>query len=185
MKNEKVIFLDRDGVINENRDNDYIKEWDEFKFLPKAKEAIRTLTDASWGIIIITNQAGVGKGIMSDQAVRDINARMIEEIEAYGGKIKTVYYCPHRPEEDCECRKPKPGMLFNAAREFNIEFSESYLIGDNITDIKCGSQVGCTTILVKTGLGSEHIERRSQWPVEPDYIASDLSEAVEFILIQR
>lgn len=178
----RTVFLDRDGVINENLDNDYVKNWGEFKFLPKAKEAIKVLTDAGWHTIIISNQAGIGRGIMSTRAVDEINARMVYEIESGGGKVKAVYYCPHRPDEDCGCRKPKPGMLFSAAREFCIELSESHLIGDKITDIQTGAQVGCRTILVKTGLGEEHIKRRSQWPVNPDYIASDLSEAAELLL---
>ena len=178
----KTIFLDRDGVINENLNNDYVKRWDEFKFLPKAKEAIKILTDADWSIIIISNQAGIGRGIVSAQAVEKINTRMIDEIERCGGKVKAVYYCPHRPDENCECRKPKPGMLLRAAREFGIELSKSYLIGDSITDIQAGAQAGCTTVLVKTGWGKEYLEKRGEWPVNPDYIASDLCEAAELLL---
>jgi len=179
----RTVFLDRDGVINKNSENDYVKTWDEFRFIPKAKEAIRALTDAHWDTIIISNQAGVGKGVMSAQAVEEINTRMIDEIERGGGEVKAVYYCPHRQDEGCECRKPKPGMLLRAACEHLIEVSESYLIGDKITDIQAGAQVGCTTILVKTGCGEKHFEKHSQWPVIPDYIASDLSEAVELLLI--
>ena len=178
----KTVFLDRDGVINENRDNDYVKRWDEFKFLPKVKDAIKALTEARWSIIIVSNQACIGKGIVSAQVVEEINARMIDEIERCGGKVKAVYYCPHRADENCECRKPKPGMLLRAACEFGIELSDSYLIGDNITDIEAGAQAGCTTILVKTGLGKEHLETRSQWQVNPDYIAAHLCEAAEIFL---
>jgi len=178
----KTIFLDRDGVINENLNNDYVKRWDEFRFLPKAKEAIKILTDADWSIIIISNQAGIGRGIVSAQAVEEINTRMIDEIERCGGKVKAVYYCPHRPDENCECRKPKPGMLLRAAREFGIELSKSYLIGDSITDIQAGAQAGCTTVLVKTGWGKEHLEKRGEWSVNPNYIASDLCEAAELLL---
>lgn len=178
----KTIFLDRDGVINKNRDNDYVKQWDEFEFLPRAKEAIKALTDANWNIVVISNQAGVGKGIMSAQAVEDINHRMINEIECCGGKVKAVYYCPHKPDENCECRKPKPGMLLRAAQELDIETSDSYLIGDNIADIQAGALVGCTTILVETGRGKEYLGKRNQWTINPDYIASDLFEAVEHIL---
>ena len=96
--------------------------------------------------------------------------------------MAAVYYCPHRPDENCECRKPKPGMLLRAAREFEIELSCSYLIGDKITDIQAGEQVGCTTILVKTGCGEKCLERQDQWSVTPDYIVSDLAEAVVFFL---
>jgi len=178
----KTVFLDRDGVINENLDNDYVKLWDQFRFLPKAKEAIKALTDAGWSIIIISNQAGVGKQLMSLQALEDVNARMIDEIESSGGRIKAVYYCPHTSDSRCECRKPEPGMILRAAWAFGIELPKSYLIGDKITDIQAGARAGCMTILVKTGKGKEHLEQRSQWPVAPDYIASDLSEAVELLL---
>ena len=182
VRSNKTVFLDRDGVINKNLDNDYVKKWNEFEFLPRAKEAIKALTDANWDIIVISNQAGVGKGIMSAQVVEEINARMIKQIEDHGGKVKAVYYCPHRPDEDCECRKPKPGMLRRAADKFGIELSSSYLIGDNITDIQAGAQMGCTTILVKTGRGEESIERCSQWRVKPCYMVSDLFEAAKLVL---
>lgn len=178
----KTVFLDRDGVINENLDNDYVRRWDEFRFIPKSIEAIKILTDAGWDIMVISNQAGVGKGLMSLQALEEINARMIGEIESCGGKIKAVYYCPHKSDAGCECRKPKPGMLLRAAREHGIELPKAYLIGDKITDIQAGAQVGCVTILVKTGKGEENLESRDQWPVSPDFIAADLFEAVQLLL---
>ncbi len=178
----KVIFLDRDGVINENIDDGYVTGWDEFRFIPKSKAAIAALTDADWSVIVISNQAGIGKRVMSMQAVEEINARMVTEIERCGGKIEAVYYCPHRPDEDCECRKPKPGMLLKAACDFGVELPQSYLVGDKISDVQAGAEAGCKTVLVKTGWGQEHIRERDQWPVTPDHIVSDLSEAVELVL---
>lgn len=177
-----VAFLDRDGVINENLENDYVKSWDEFQFIQGVKQAIKALTDANCKVIIISNQAGIGKGIMSAEAVEKINARMVKEIEHCGGKVAATYYCPHRPDENCECRKPKPGMLLKAERELGVKLLQAYLIGDKISDIQAGAQVGCKTILVKTGWGREQIKKRSEWPIEPDYIAPDLSEAVKLIL---
>ena len=177
----KTVFLDRDGVINENLDNDYVKRWEEYRFLSKSKKAIKTLTDAGWNIIIISNQSGIGRRLMSIQDLEDINARMLEEIESAGGKIQAVYYCPHAPSEGCDCRKPEPGMLFRAAREFGIELPKSYIVGDNITDIQAGARAGCTTILVKTGRGKEILKQRDQWSVSPDYIAEDLYEAVKLL----
>lgn len=181
-RSRRAIFLDRDGVINENLDGGYISKWCEFRFLAKAKEATKVLTDANWDIIIISNQAGVDKGIMSAQAVEDINIRMVNEIECAGGRVKAVYYCPHRPDENCECRKPKPGMLLRAAREYGVGLSESYLIGDSITDIQAGAQVGCATILVRTGQGKRYLQRIGEQPVNPDYVVSDLYEAVKLVL---
>ena len=180
----KTVFLDRDGVINENLDDGYVSKWDECRFIPRSKEAIAVLTEAGWDVIVISNQAGVGKGIMTAQAVEQINTRMMEEVSRHGGKIKAVYYCPHRPDENCGCRKPKSGLLLQAAQEWEIALSASYLVGDKISDIQAGAQVGCTTILVKTGWGRKHLAESDQWLVKPDYVMSDLFQAVELILQQ-
>jgi len=180
--NRKTVFLDRDGVINENRDKDYVKGWDEFRFLPKTKDAIKALTDANWDIIVVSNQAGIGRGVMSAQSVEEINARMVEEIEKDGGRIKAVYYCPHTPDANCDCRKPKPGMLLRAAREFGVDLLNSYLIGDSLSDIQAAAKVGCKTILVKTGRGIDSLERREQWIVDPDYVVPNLLEAASLVL---
>ena len=96
--------------------------------------------------------------------------------------MKAVYYCPHRADENCDCRKPKPGMLLRAADEFGVDLSESYLIGDHITDIQAGAKVGCTTILVKTGRSREYLEEPGFGSAKPDHIASDLPEAIELVL---
>ncbi len=180
--NNKTVFLDRDGVINENRNNDYVKKWDEFKFLPGVREAIKTLTDADWNIVVVSNQAGIGWGAMPVQSVEQINARMIEEVEECGGRIKAIYYCPHRPDEGCDCRKPKSGLFLQAAREHGIDLPGSYLIGDSLSDIQAAARVGCTTILVKTGRGKESLEKCQQWSIEPDYVAHDLAEAAGLVL---
>jgi len=105
-----TIFLDRDGVINENRE-DYVKSWSEFRFLPGSREAIAKLTKAGHRIVVCTNQAGIARGIVSMKTVDDINFRMMTSISEVGGRIEKVYYCPHGKNEDCACRKPRPGML--------------------------------------------------------------------------
>ncbi len=152
----KTIFLDRDGVINRNPPNKgYVRKWAEFTFIPNARKAIRELTESGYRIIVVTNQAGIGRGLYSEQSLTDIHSRMIAEISKTGGTIDAVYYCPHHPEAGCECRKPKPGMLIRAAREHNIELSNAYLIGDVPTDIEAGQRAGTTTLLVLTGLGQE------------------------------
>jgi histidinol-phosphate phosphatase family protein len=152
----KTIFLDRDGVINRNPPNKgYVRKWAEFTFIPNARKAIRELTESGYRIIVITNQAGIGRGLYSEQSLADIHSRMVDEISKTGGTIDAVYYCPHHPDAGCECRKPKPGMLIRAAREHNIELSNAYLIGDVPTDIEAGQRVGTTTLLVLTGLGQE------------------------------
>lgn len=178
----KAVFIDRDGVINKYLDNDYVKSWHDFAFLPKAREAMKLLANAGWEVIVITNQAGIGKGVMTKKTVEAINARMTAEIEAHGGRIKATYYCPHRSDENCECRKPRPGMLLRAAREHKIDLTDCYLIGDAITDIQAGKAVGCRTVLVRTGRGEGQLKNRDEWPVLPDYIATDIHEGARSIL---
>ncbi len=152
----KTIFLDRDGVINTNPPNKgYVRRWSEFSFLPNALKAIRDLTENGYRIIVITNQAGIGKGLFSEDNLKDIHSRMVTEITDAGGRIDAVYHCPHHPETGCECRKPKPGMLRRAADEHRIELSSAYLIGDSTTDIEAGRRAGTRTLLVLTGHGQE------------------------------
>jgi histidinol-phosphate phosphatase family protein len=152
----KTIFLDRDGVINRNPPNKgYVRKWAEFTFIPNARKAIRELSENGYRIIVVTNQAGIGRGLYSEENLTDIHSQMVAEISKAGGRIDAVYYCPHHPDAGCECRKPKPGMLLRAAREHNIELSTAYLIGDWTTDIEAGRRVGTTTFLVLTGLGQE------------------------------
>ena len=152
----KTVFLDRDGVINRNPPNmGYVRQWSEFAFIPNAREAILSLTQHGYRIVVVTNQAGIGRGLFSEMDLQVIHSRMVAEITETGGSIEAIYYCPHHPEAGCECRKPKPGMLVRAAHEYNIELSEAYLIGDSITDIAAGQCVGAKTLLVLTGHGQE------------------------------
>ncbi|MCY3742311.1 MAG: D-glycero-beta-D-manno-heptose 1,7-bisphosphate 7-phosphatase [Candidatus Poribacteria bacterium] len=152
----KTVFLDRDGVINRNPPNmGYVRRWSEFSFIPNSRKAIRELTQSGYRIIVVTNQAGIGRGLFSEEDLKDIHSRMVSKIAETGGRIDAVYYCPHHPKAGCECRKPKPGMLIRAVREHNIELSSAYLIGDSTTDIQAGRCVGTKTLLVLTGLGQE------------------------------
>ena len=152
----KTVFLDRDGVINQSPPNmGYVQRWSEFSFIPNARKAIRGLTQSGYRIIVVTNQAGIGRGLFTEENLRDIHTRMVSEIVETGGRIDAVYYCPHHPNAGCECRKPKLGMLTRAGREHNIELSSAYLIGDSTTDIEAGQRAGTQTSLVLTGLGQE------------------------------
>lgn len=146
---KRAIFLDRDGVINKKPpERDYIKHWGEFEFLPGAPEAIRALAEQGHEIIIITNQAGIGRGRMTAGAVEEIHQNMLKELEKKEARIKAVYVCPHTPEENCPCRKPKPGMLLQAAREHHIDLSQSFFLGDDEKDILAGRAAGCKTIKI-------------------------------------
>ena len=177
----KVVFLDRDGVINCKLDHDYVKCWDEFEFLPQSLEAISLLTKAEFQVIVVTNQACVNKGIISHVQLAEIHRRMMEEIEQAEGRIYDIYYSPHRPEENSEYRKPKPGMLLQAITEHNIDISQSYLIGDSLTDIFAGKSVGCRSYLIWSGSGCES-PLNADVDSQPNRVFKNLYQAVLSIL---
>jgi D-glycero-D-manno-heptose 1,7-bisphosphate phosphatase len=149
-----AIFVDRDGVINANRP-DHVKRWEEFVFLPGALEALRSLASQPWPVIVVTNQAIIGRGIAPAAIVDDIHARMRAVVAAAGGRIDAVYLCPHRPEDGCDCRKPRPGMLLRAAREHGLDLSRSYFVGDALSDAQAAAAAGATPIFVSSGRGAE------------------------------
>ena len=144
---EQIVFLDRDGVINKNRD-DYVKTWDEFEFLPNTKKAIKLLNDNGYKIIIITNQSVVGRGIITEKTLTGIHEKMLKELNECGCRIEKIYYCPHAPGDNCGCRKPKSGLLLKAAKDFDIDLKKCYFIGDSETDVEAGKRAGCKTYLV-------------------------------------
>ncbi len=175
-----AIFLDRDGVINQNR-VDHVKNWDEFEFVPGALDSIRALTETGLPIFVVTNQAVVNRGQLSAAALEDIHSRMLAEIERAGGCVTKVYYCPHDNHEGCACRKPEPGMLLQAAREYNLDLRQSYIVGDAWTDVAAGVAVQTHGILVLSG--------RGRWNFVPSWnrfglefsAACDLEDAVLMI----
>jgi D-glycero-D-manno-heptose 1,7-bisphosphate phosphatase len=176
-----TIFIDRDGVINENRP-DYVKNWDEFRFLAGSREAIAALTKAGHRIVVCTNQAGVAQGLISTDTMEDIHRRMLAAIEEVGGVIEKVYACTHSKTADCDCRKPRPGMLLRASRELDLDMSDAVFIGDSITDMQAGSAAGVRTMLVLTGLGMEHYRQYYQQTNRPFHVAQNLKHAVDIIL---
>lgn len=182
----KVIFLDRDGVINAYPgDKDYVKNWDEFRFLPKVKPSLKRLSEQGFKIFIISNQAGVGKGIYSQETLDTITRNMLKELDSDKVKIAGVYYCTHREEDNCSCRKPKAGLINSVLAELrkdglNPKLSVSYFIGDTIRDVETGKAAGLKTILIFSG--KEQPENKNKWVILPDYLAQDISEAVDLIL---
>ncbi len=180
----KVVFLDRDGVINEYPgDTRYVTSWEEFHFLPGVKKALARLTESHYKIFIVSNQAGVSKGIYSKERLEEITSRMLRELSESGIRISGVYYCIHRDEDNCSCRKPKIGLLEKALGEHNISkdtLANSFFVGDSIKDIETGKNAGCQTILVFSG--KEKSGNQANWSVRPDFTAVDLSEAVSLIL---
>jgi D-glycero-D-manno-heptose 1,7-bisphosphate phosphatase len=176
-----AVFLDRDGVINENRD-DYVKGWEEVRLLPGALEALARLAASPFRIVLISNQSPIGRGILTVGQVEAINRRLVEEIEARGGRIDGVYYCPHHPDDGCECRKPRPGLLLRAARELGLELERSYLVGDALSDVEGAIAAGCRPILVLTGLGQEQRLLLEQRGYDHVAVVRDLAEAVGLVL---
>jgi D-glycero-D-manno-heptose 1,7-bisphosphate phosphatase len=176
----RAVFLDRDGVICENRP-DHVKSWDEFQFVPGAKNSLAALSRLGLPIVVVTNQAIVGRGIVPDGVVDEIHRRMLAEVEACGGRIDRVLYCPHRPEDGCACRKPQAGMLLQAAAEMGINLRKSYLVGDAASDLVAGQQVGCRSCLVLTGRGKHELLTALR-SVERFSIARNLMGATAHIL---
>lgn len=177
----RAIFLDRDGVICYNR-TEPIKTWEEFHFLPGVKNNLVALSRLDLPIIIVTNQAIIGQGIVTAKIVEDIHQRLIAELTAYGGRIDRILYCPHQPEDKCHCRKPEAGMLLQAAEEMDIDLSHSYLVGDSITDLIAGQRVGCRTFLVLTGHGLQQLLPSLHWSEGHFTVVQNLTGATVHII---
>jgi D-glycero-D-manno-heptose 1,7-bisphosphate phosphatase len=175
-----AIFIDRDGVINANRP-DYVKSWAEFEFLPGSREALVGLSGLGWPVVVISNQSAIGRGLVSAETVAEINARMVAEIEQAGGRVDGVYICPHHPDEGCVCRKPRPGLLMDAALELGLDLGCSYLVGDAESDILAALAVGVQPVLVLSGRGRVQLPRLAGWE-GMFQVVEDLTEAVEWIM---
>jgi D-glycero-D-manno-heptose 1,7-bisphosphate phosphatase len=181
----KAVFLDRDGVITQEPPH-YAHRPDQMTLIPGAGDAIRRLNDSGFMVIIVTNQAGIAYGYYQEKDMLSFNRTMSEALSQSRARIDSVYFCPHHAEAkiekyrlDCDCRKPKPGMLLKAVKEYGITLKNSFMIGDKLTDIEAGNNAGCKSILVKTGYGIETAQN-IQTPYE--YLANDLYDAVRFIL---
>ena len=181
---EKLIFIDRDGVINRDPGGwtkySYVTKWDDFFFIDGSIEALRRLKDAGYRVCLISNQAGISRGYFTQRDLDLINKRMLEEVEREGGKIDELYYCPHHDSDNCECRKPKAGMIEKAIRSKEVDLKNTFIIGDSIRDVEAGRRMGMKTVLVLSGKTSPSAAK--EWSVQPDSIKKNLLEAVEWIL---
>lgn len=145
----RAIFFDRDGIVNRRRFDDYVKSWDEFEFLPAIFDVLPPAIDAGYLAILITNQRGIARGLMSVDDLSAIHDHMQRELEqASGARFDAIYFCPHERDAACDCRKPLPGMLIDAARDFAINLNASWMIGDSESDVAAGRAAGCRTILI-------------------------------------
>jgi D-glycero-D-manno-heptose 1,7-bisphosphate phosphatase len=179
---KKVVFLDRDGTINRDSPG-YIKSLEEFEFLPGSLEAIKALTANGFTIIVITNQSALPRQLISLEELKHIHSRLLQSVRSNGGEIKDIFYCPHMPEDGCDCRKPEPGLILNARRKYTIDLADAVMVGDSYRDIGCGIKAGCgKTVLVKTGIHTNTSERLAEKGIVPDCVAEDLHQAAQWII---
>ncbi|KAB2946554.1 MAG: putative HAD-hydrolase [Candidatus Methanoperedens nitroreducens] len=182
---KKAVFLDRDGVLTQEPPY-YAHKVDELEFIPRSPDAIRILNKNNYAVIIVSNQSGIARGYYPEEDTAIFNKAMEKKLAETGSHIDTIYYCPHHPEAkieryrvNCDCRKPRPGMLKRAEKELNIDLKQSFMVGDRMSDIEAGKRAECKTILVRTGYNSGQSKENE---IICDYVANDLYNAVEYIL---
>ncbi len=179
---DTTVFLDRDGVINQDSP-DYIKSWAEFHFIPGSLDALARLTRSGCTIIVITNQSAINRRWVSLTQLETMHRRLRQAVLDSGGRIMDIFFCPHRPDEGCGCRKPKPGLIFAARDRYGTDLSHAVMVGDSAKDILAGQAAGCgRTVLVQTGNGMTAIQALEETGHRPDHVAADLDRAVHWIL---
>jgi D-glycero-D-manno-heptose 1,7-bisphosphate phosphatase len=178
-----AVFLDRDGTINEELG--YLNDPHRLYLIPGAAEAIRLLNDAGILTVVVSNQAGVGRGYFSTATIEAIHQQLAKELARRGAYVDAIYYCPHHPNEGCECRKPKTGMLLRASQEHKIDLQRAFVVGDKVSDMDAGRRVGCRTVLVLTGYGEQTRKTYRNTSFQPDHISSDIDDGVKWILAEE
>ena len=183
-----AVFLDRDGTINEQMG--YVNHLSRFQLLPGVARAIRSLNEAGLPVVVVTNQSGLARGYFPESLLEAVHAELHRLLAREGAHLDGLYICPHHPEAreerfrlDCDCRKPKPGLLERAAAELGLDLGRSYMVGDRWSDLRCGAAVGATTVLVLTGYGrGDAAYVGPGQTVQPDHVAEDLEAAARWIL---
>lgn len=185
MNKIKTVFLDRDGVIN--RDSpDYIKNRDEFVFLPNSTDAVKMLTEHGMDSIVISNQSVINRKMTPPDELDAIFEKMTSGVAEAGGCVKDIFFCPHIPEDNCSCRKPLPGLIQAAREKYGIDLSAACMVGDSAKDIECARNAGCAfSVLVKTGNGLKAERVLAEKNIFPDYVAEDLLDAARWIVKQK
>lgn len=180
-KTKKVVFIDRDGVLNEDPIGDYVKTWQDFRFIPGAIEALKKLSRLGFELVIISNQAGIGDGVFSETALNEITKKMLAELDKNDIRIAGIYYCLHGKEANCDCRKPKPGLFEQAAHDISFLPSKTYFIGDKISDVEAGNRFGLKTLFVLTGHGTMDQPKLTAQD-QPEGVFPSLKEAVDYVI---
>ena len=182
-----AVFFDRDGTLNE--EVDFLTDPGQLRLIAGAGDAVRAVNESGLPACVISNQSGIARGLISEADLVPIHEEFRAQLGARGARIDRIYYCPHHPTQgidpyrvECECRKPRPGMLQQAARELELNLSRSYVIGDRIVDVQAAKNVGARGILVLTGYGITAMEECRAQGVVPDYIAPSVREAVNYVL---
>ncbi len=177
---KSAIFIDRDGTLNVEKN--YLHLWQDWEWIPGAVEAIKRFNAADYLVIVTSNQAGVARGLYGAADIDALHRQVDADLQRQGTHIDAYYYCPHHPEHgalrDCDCRKPEPGMLLQAAREHEVDLAGSYMIGDKVSDVEAGLNAGATPILVETGYGAEE---RIELPPNV-LVVRDIGAAADWIL---
>lgn len=176
----RIVFIDRDGVINVDPIGDYVKTWEDFQFENGALEALKQISDSGLEIIVISNQAGVGDGVFTEMALWDIHLRMLQVLEEKGIGVRGAYYCLHGKQAGCKCRKPETGLFERAAQGISFDPKKTYFVGDKVGDVDAGKRFGLRTIFVRTGHGKVD-EPKLKNGLKPDHIVNNLSEAVTLL----
>lgn len=176
----KLIILDRDGVINYDSAQ-YIKTPDEWHPIPGSLAAIARLNQAGYCVVVATNQSGIGRGFYNLKTLEEIHQKLLQALTEVGGKVDEIFFCPHRPDEQCRCRKPQLGLFQNIQKKYSAHFPDVFFIGDSETDMQAALALGCKPILVLTGNGKATLEKKSEWSTTIPHF-SDLACSVDFIL---
>jgi D-glycero-D-manno-heptose 1,7-bisphosphate phosphatase len=175
------VFVDRDGTLIE--EVGYVNHPSRVRLLPRAADAVHELRRAGRAVVVVTNQAGVGRGYLSPELVAEANAELVRQLAEAGTELDGIYVCPHDPDDGCECRKPAPGLLLRAASELDLDLTRSVMVGDKPSDLEAAAAAGIPGVLVLTGLGRGEWEyRRASFPVAPDRVADDLWHAAGQLL---
>jgi len=177
-----AVFLDRDGVLIENR-SDYVRDWSHVTMLPKVLTALSGFHREGFKIIVVTNQSAVGRGLMTFQTAQEINHLLVNTIKENGGMVDGVYMCPHKPQDLCNCRKPQPGLLLQAAQEFSLDLRSSWMVGDAWSDLFAGQSAGVQgTIMVRTGRGSIQLLETQPAELKSFLVSEDLFDAFNIMM---